>query len=266
MGLFSKEKCILCGTEVGPLVRTKMNDGNFLCNNCVAKTKLSDGYNIDTLKSSSLDEIKKRIEFVDNDLKENSERISAFIPTYKVDAYVWFDDNHKWFVFPKTSFTTKIDNCYVFKYEDVLDFEVLEDGTSITKGGLGKALVGGAIFGLAGAIVGGTSKKTKQMCNKLQIKITTRNLDKPIIYLTLINSETKKNGFIYKQASKCVQEILSKFQIVIDQIEQTQNESLNSRANNFSAADEVKKYKDLLDMGAITKEEFDMKKKELLKL
>lgn len=265
MGLFSKEKCILCNAEVGPLARTQMNDGTFLCNSCIAKAKLSDGYNIDTLKASSLDEIKQRIEFVDNDCKENNKRISEFIPTYKVEAYVWFDDNHKWFVFPKSSFTKKIDNCYVFKYEDLLDFEVLEDGSSITKGGLGKALVGGAIFGLAGAIVGATSKKTKQICNKLQIKITTRNIDTPIVYLNLISGETKKNGFIYKQASKSVQEILSKFQIIIDQIEQSKNNVKNINTN-FSAADEVKKYKELLDMGAITQEEFELKKKDLLNL
>lgn len=33
-----------------------------------------------------------------------------------------------------------------------------------------------------------------------------------------------------------------------------------------STADELKKFKDLLDMGAITQEEFDAKKKELLGL
>ena len=59
MGLFSKEKCILCGVEVGSLNRTKMNDGNFLCNNCVAKAGLSNGYTLNTLKSSSIDDIRK---------------------------------------------------------------------------------------------------------------------------------------------------------------------------------------------------------------
>lgn len=34
----------------------------------------------------------------------------------------------------------------------------------------------------------------------------------------------------------------------------------------FSGADEIKKYKDLLDMGVITQEEFDTKKKQLLGL
>lgn len=37
------------------------------------------------------------------------------------------------------------------------------------------------------------------------------------------------------------------------------------QVNNFSMADEIKKYKELLDIGAITQEEFDVKKKELLK-
>lgn len=35
--------------------------------------------------------------------------------------------------------------------------------------------------------------------------------------------------------------------------------------STFSVADEIKKYKDLLDSGAITQEEFDSKKEELLK-
>lgn len=37
-------------------------------------------------------------------------------------------------------------------------------------------------------------------------------------------------------------------------------------SNNASAADELKKYKELLDMGAISQEEFDEKKKQLLNL
>ena len=40
----------------------------------------------------------------------------------------------------------------------------------------------------------------------------------------------------------------------------------NQQAIQVSAADELKKYKELLDMGAITQEEFDAKKKQLLGL
>lgn len=32
--LFSKQTCALCGTEVGALSRTKLKDGNYICNKC----------------------------------------------------------------------------------------------------------------------------------------------------------------------------------------------------------------------------------------
>lgn len=169
-------------------------------------------------------------------------------------------------MFPQGTFTSKIEKSYVFKYDDLLDFEVLEDGTSVTKGGFGKALVGGAVFGLAGAIAGGTSKQTKQVCNKLQVKVTTRNIDRPIVYIDLINTEFKKDGIVYKQASKSVQDILSKFQLVVDQIGRENDEKQGFSSSSISAADEIKKYKELLDMGAITQEEFDKKKSQLLEL
>lgn len=263
MGLFSKEECVLCGAEVGSLSRTKLNDGTFLCSSCIVKTGINQVFSANRLKELNVEGIKKRIEYHEKDVKENLERISMFNGTYKVGGYIWFDDNHKWFVFPKGAFGSSINNSYVFKYDEIIDYEVLEDGVSITKGGLGKALIGGALFGLAGAIVGGTSKRTKEICNKLEIKVTTRNPDNPVVYLNLINTEFKKNGLVYKQASKSVQDILSKFQIVIDELEREKGIAKEA-VSNVSVADEIKKFKELLDIGAITQEEFDTKKKELL--
>lgn len=43
-----------------------------------------------------------------------------------------------------------------------------------------------------------------------------------------------------------------------------QQNIMGGMAQNISVADELTKYKDLLDKGAITQEEFDRKKKELL--
>lgn len=267
MGLFSKENCAICNNEVSALLRSKLKSGEYICRDCGSKVNFSTGWTIDNFKNSSVEEIKERIDFAENDLKENADRLSKFKATAQFGGYIWFDDKNKWFVFPKGVFTQKIDNCYVFKYDEILDYEVLEDGTSITKGGLGKAIVGGAIFGLAGAIAGGTSKKTKQVCNNLQIKVTTKNIDNPVIYINLINAEFNKNSLVYKQASKSVQDILSKFQIVIDQLEQEKNiQKEQSNTNTTSVADEIKKFKELLDMGAISQEEFDEKKKQLLGL
>lgn len=62
-----------------------------------------------------------------------------------------------------------------------------------------------------------------------------------------------------------MQDILSKFQIVVDQVEQEKGVTKESTSGT-SSADEIKKFKELLDMGAITQEEFNDKKKELLGL
>ena len=75
----------------------------------------------------------------------------------------------------------------------------------------------------------------------------------------------KKSSFVYKTVSKSVQNILSKFKIIVDGIEQ-EKKITNESTSSISVADEIKKFKELLDMGAITQEEFDTKKKELLKL
>ena len=50
-----------------------------------------------------------------------------------------------------------------------------------------------------------------------------------------------------------------------EELNAEQAKNANS-GGNFSTADELKKFKELLDIGAITQEEFDAKKKKLLGL
>ncbi|MBQ8841308.1 MAG: DUF4428 domain-containing protein, partial [Ruminiclostridium sp.] len=38
MGLFSKEACAFCGTEVGMLKRSKLKTKEYICNECKIKT------------------------------------------------------------------------------------------------------------------------------------------------------------------------------------------------------------------------------------
>lgn len=52
----------------------------------------------------------------------------------------------------------------------------------------------------------------------------------------------------------------------IDEIKRGASKSTGNASGSFSAADELIKYKQLLDMGAITQDEFDAKKKQLLGL
>ncbi len=47
---------------------------------------------------------------------------------------------------------------------------------------------------------------------------------------------------------------------------QSATTAASAQAPSISATDELKKYKELLDMGAITPEEYEIKKKQLLNL
>ena len=50
------------------------------------------------------------------------------------------------------------------------------------------------------------------------------------------------------------------------QVEEIKNAPAGGGVQQISTADELKKYKELLDLGVLTQEEFDVKKKQLLGL
>lgn len=75
----------------------------------------------------------------------------------------------------------------------------------------------------------------------------------PSVCLTISNGEVSKLYVATKEASKMADYIKGKL-------------SLHTAIPTISAADEILKYKNLLDCGAITEEEFEAKKKQLLNL
>jgi uncharacterized membrane protein len=111
------------------------------------------------------------------------------------DIALYVDDtNKKWAIKTRRNEEVKI-----FGYSDLLEFEVYEDGNSIAKGRAGSALVGGLLFGVVGAVVGGAGKKSiSNTCKVLQLRIRVNNLYCPEIILDFINTETKKDSFIYR--------------------------------------------------------------------
>lgn len=61
-------------------------------------------------------------------------------------------------------------------------------------------------------------------------------------------------------------DLIQKIQSVFDKVKNEAVMSFQSPSSGFSAADELKKYKELLDLGAITSEEYDAKKSQLLNI
>lgn len=183
--------------------------------------------------------------------------VQNFSATKSVGSYIHVDENNKSFKIGKD----------IFAYENLLSFELLEDGQSITKGGLGRAVAGGLLFGGVGAIVGGVTggKKSKGICNSMKLRISFKNAHTDVVYIDFILTETKTNGFIYKAAQDNAQKCITVLETINDANQSVVNQSTYSN-QSVSSADEIIKFKNLLDQGIITQEEFDAKKKELLGL
>ena len=163
----------------------------------------------------------------------------------------------------------------VFRFTELRSFELLEDDSEIVSGGVGKAIVGGALFGGFGAVAG--NKKTKKTVDNMVLKINTHDINFPCIMITYINKTTKVTSNDYRKALSLAQETISCLEIILNALEsmkaaaEQQNNTVppaptGAPQQPLDPVSEIKKYKELLDMGAISEDEYNTKKSELLGL
>lgn len=161
----------------------------------------------------------------------------------------------------------------VFTFDDLRSFELLEDDAQVVGGGVGMALVGGAFFGIGGAIAGAMTgnKKTKKTVDNLILKINLNDLDFPCVMITYINKSTKVSSNDYRKALGVAQETISCLELIAETVssnsDNTRQAELQYAAQaTGDSADAVIKLKQLLDMGVISQAEFDAKKQQFLGL
>lgn len=189
-----------------------------------------------------------------------------------IGKYISIDNCHKRF---------KIQNDgHAYSFSDLVNYELYENNSVIQKGGIGRAIVGGALFGEVGAIVGAQTRKSQNVVDSLYIRITLKSSGMKKI--TFIDSPTDRNGMIYKMERKSADEVLSELDLIsaenqstaIQEAAQSQSEpqptptpiqqTTRSEQSPTLIADELLKLKQLLDMGVLTQEEFDHQKQKLL--
>lgn len=247
MGLFGKkEKCSICGIEGA----TKTLADGFVCQKCIDKC----GNCLFTISWKSIDV--QRVKDAIFDEKVNQERGRLFQETQVIGKNLILDEIHRlWKV-------KAYGNLY-FSYDDIVDFECVKNGESVYKIGVGRAILGGAIFGGVGAVLGGLSgAREKEEINEFKIVIDTNNKSYPKITINLLPAgKIKSDSLLFKSYNETAEKIINKLNEI-----STQKDKEPEKAKLESAADELLKFKNLLDMGAITQEEFDAKKKQLLGL
>lgn len=171
------------------------------------------------------------------------------------------------------------DTYEIFNYADIIEISYEEDGTALfTKSAartVGGALVGGALLGKAGAVIGGLSGGSAQHkeVNSMQIKILLRNVEKTTYVLdfkqrssTLKTSSDLDAGFykMYLKDAMAAKDLLS---VIIDKAQQlnvASQQPVGEKTSDFSVADELTKLARLKKEGFLTDEEFEAQKKKLL--
>lgn len=140
-----------------------------------------------------------------------------------------------------------------------------EKGKQKRKGRFIGAAVGTMLLPGVGTVIGaahGTGNKKNKKDIVSNTYTTEENIEVPSpAKLKLQNVES---GEIIKLMISCKSEIASRLSLAISENESS--DANYSKSETIDPYEEVKKAKELLDMGIITQEEFDIKKKQLLGL
>lgn len=103
------------------------------------------------------------------------------------------------------NFTFKIKQIY--RFDEIIECSILEDGAAIQTGGIGRAVAGGFIAGGAGAIVGASTRKTTPVTYSLSVRVVTANIQKSLYEIPLITSKTDKETSSYRAKFQFAQEV-----------------------------------------------------------
>lgn len=251
------KSCANCSNKIGILTgKMQLNDKQFICQKCFSNAGFSSNSinDIQSLKNMSLEQFK--------DLYNEKKDLSALPQKERFHTTSYYgdlelDENKQQFRLRGV----------VYKFNQLSNYELIENGSSVTSGGLGigRAVVGGVIAGPVGAIIGGVTKQKKHtdMIENLTILVSFKNAQPNTQILTYINKKQEKNQS-YEKALLKARETLSGFDTIVASM--ANNGSSAAMKNELSSADEIRKFKELLEEGIITQEEFDAKKQELLGL
>lgn len=200
-------------------------------------------------------------------LSTKNETANAFKVTRTSHGFVDFDDENR-MVFIKgglklTGGPAEKNPTYL-KYEDVIECELIEDSETTMNTGLLGGAAGGLLFGGVGAVVGTVAgKNTKTKVKKISVSIITKVPGKSRVEVPLNNLEIKTKSILYKQAIEVARDIIAEFKAIIDS-NKIQGQTVTQIVENNSVADELMKFKQLLDVGVITQIEFEEQKRKLL--
>lgn len=265
-------KCSICGGFADG-ARRITKDGYYVCAKCYVRCDkpplfsektlneiVEWGLNKDVREEEKRIQEQERQELIQQRQKEEVEQKEAdkleqmkyskiFYANRTVSIIKIDDKNHL--------FMHVYESPYIFKFSDIISYDVKVNGATHIKGGGVGTLIGGSLFGVTGAIVGNafSPKQAKESIENITIVISLNNKDYPILSINCGISTDKAN----------------KIAAVIEQMMEIANREntmlqkpTNSSDNTLDDVAKIREFKKLFDEGILTEEEFIAKKKQIL--
>ena len=104
-----------------------------------------------------------------------------------------------------------------YSFEDLVSYELIVNNQTVVSGGVGQALVAGAMFGPIGAVAGGIVSKRKSTSKILDmtLRVTSNDFNKPVIFIDLIRKPVKNTSKEYKEAVENAQRIMGALDVIV---------------------------------------------------
>ena len=162
-----------------------------------------------------------------------------------------------------------------FNFEDLIDFEIVENGSSVIQSKIASTLAGGILLGGVGALAGANGRKQiNDICNSLILKMYFSNNGAVCITEKINDRPLYKNSAEYKSLSSTVDNIVSVLKYVKQQADYSvySNQKITSTKENNKtenmketfSINQLEKLAELKEKGIITEQEFEESKKKIL--
>lgn len=201
---------------------------------------------------------------VDKKLKDKDFKTSKIFSIHGNEQQFRVDLEHKQIAICSIFPYQKID---IINFSDIIEFQIIEDSNTVMKGGVGRAVVGGALAGGVGAIVGANTRASKNVINILQIRIITKKISNSLYTIDLIKTEIEKNSMEYRNAMNFANNVYAILTSIITNNDKVSNnlggkKTMEQNNNNF--IEQLERLSKLRNDGMITEKEFEESKQKIL--
>ena len=164
------------------------------------------------------------------------------------------------------------DESIILKFNEILDFEIFENGNSVVSSRTGSAVAGGLIFGGLGAVAGASgSRAITENISTLKLKIYTNDIKNSVVTLDFLEKSISKSSSKYEEIKDIINKMISLLKIAKEdnrQIERKEDKKvIIGNVDNIKSESNVSSLKELAELkekGIITEAEFEASKKRIL--